>query len=101
MIQSSNRERKKMARFRATMQGSRGPASRLGHEIIEASVNGWNAGVSVTGTVDVNGNDIFKIWATSGSNNRQSSKLIATVKSGDKPNFELSGNAVSLKGELT
>ena len=90
-----------MARFRATMQGSRGQASRLGHKIIEAKINGWGAGVSVTGTVDTDGNDVFKIWATSGSNSRFSSKLIATVRSGVKPNFELSGNAVSLKGELT
>ena len=36
-----------MARFRATIQGHRGEASRLGHKRIEARVASWSGAVSV------------------------------------------------------
>ncbi len=55
-----------MARFRATVQGSRGMASRLGHRAINADVNGWQYGVNVFG-FDSQGHDAFAISLTRGS----------------------------------
>jgi len=58
-----------MARFRATMQGQRGSASRLGSAKtgITARVNGWNVGVSVMAEAL---DDKDRVWltATGGSN---------------------------------
>lgn len=74
-----------MAQFRATIEGNRGEASRLGHKGsgIRAQVNGWSGGVNVSGdTLHRNANgqlcggvtpfgavelDRFDIFATSGS----------------------------------
>ena len=38
-----------MARYRGTLQGRKGTASRLGHSVtgLTATVNGWHAGVTV------------------------------------------------------
>lgn len=64
-----------MARFRATIQGSRGAASRLGGKEAgaRASVNGWNVGVNVFANAakDRNGNegDRITLYITGGSNN--------------------------------
>lgn len=58
-----------MARFRATIQGCRGMASRLGGEKsgIDASINGWNIGISVRAYVNDKGQDIIEAWTTNGS----------------------------------
>lgn len=58
-----------MARFRATIYGQRGHASRLGsaNSGIESNTNGWQSGVNVVGSVDIEGNDVFNIYATGGS----------------------------------
>lgn len=68
-----------MAHFRATIQGARGEASRLGHQEITASVNGWDAGVNVYGTKGKAG-DVFTVYATGGSNGNGTRKLIAVVR---------------------
>ena len=56
MYESLKRESKTlpMTRFRATIQGNRGAASRLGgvNSGVEASVNGWDIGVGVKARVD-------------------------------------------------
>jgi len=62
------REQIDEARFRATLQGARGPASRLGHQGIEAHVNGWNQGVHVVAKRGEGDEDEFHIYATGGSN---------------------------------
>lgn len=61
---------KKMARFKATIQGSRGQASRLGgvESGISVEANGWNLGIYVMGYVDDDGNDRFQVYRTDGSN---------------------------------
>jgi len=71
-----------MARFRATMQGQRGQASRLGNAKsgIKVKVNGWNLGVTVYGNVDDTGQDSFAIYQTGGSNDADPHKLITTIK---------------------
>jgi len=71
-----------MARFRATMQGQRGMASRLGNAKsgILVNANGWNTGVRVFGYVDKDGNDCFAIHKTGGSNDAMGPHThIATV----------------------
>jgi hypothetical protein len=67
-----------MARFRGTIQGCRGEASRLGgtETGIETRTNGWNSGVRVVGFVDDNGDDCFDIYITGGSNGSISSQHI-------------------------
>lgn len=60
-----------MARYRGTVQGSRGQASRLGTEKsgIQSSTNGWDLGVSVTGHLEEDDDtDAFVIEITGGSN---------------------------------
>lgn len=68
-----------MAQFRATIQGQRGEASRLGSKAsgISAYVNGWNSGVKVIGR-HTDGQDVFDVYATSGSGYGPS-KFLGTV----------------------
>ena len=61
-----------MARFRGTVIGNRGEASRLGAKTsgITADINGWDLGVSVEGRYDARGDcDVFSVYLTKGSNN--------------------------------
>ena len=60
-----------MAQFRATIQGNRGEASRLGtkNSGLDVTVNGWNVGVSVTARYNSEtGNDEIRVFVTKGSN---------------------------------
>lgn len=59
-----------MAQFRASVQGQRGDASRLGGKSsgISARVNGWHLGVDVFGSYDEKtDSDIFVVSITGGS----------------------------------
>lgn len=58
-----------MARFRATIKGQRGQASRLGSPKsgITANVNGWDVGIRVVGSVDNLGIDVYDVYLTGGS----------------------------------
>ena len=60
-----------MAQFRANILGQRGGASRLGSAKsgILAIVNGWHGGVTVEAK-HVDGRDIFEIYATGGSGDK-------------------------------
>lgn len=62
--------RKDMARFRGTLKGQRGEASRLGNAKtgLEVECNGWDAGVSIRATVSSQETDIFAVYMTGGSN---------------------------------
>lgn len=57
-----------MAQFRATIEGQRGEASRLGSKAsgITARINGWNGGVRVE-AAHRDGKDYFDVYATGGS----------------------------------
>ena len=70
-----------MARFRGTVQGSRGGASRLGHHGITTDANGWDVGVKVEGG-KLGDADSFDIYATGGSNESHYRHRVATVKTG-------------------
>jgi len=63
-----------MAQFIGKVQGNKGEATRLGTKTsgITVECNGWNSGVKVIGRVDENGNDVFTIVITSGSNGKLS-----------------------------
>lgn len=58
-----------MARFRGTVSGNRGTASRLGHpqDGLTVTANGWNSGVHVD-LYDEDGEDRCRIYFTGGSN---------------------------------
>jgi len=68
-----------MARFRGTIEGGRGVASRLGHRHITTDTNGWNCGVNVDGGAYGGSNDRFNVYATGGSNESRESHRIAEV----------------------
>lgn len=72
-----------MARFRATIQGSRGEASRLGGAKtgINAKVNGWDAGIQVV-ACEINGRDCFEVFHTGGSNGAMTRVYIGAVMAG-------------------
>ena len=69
-----------MAHFRGTVAGNRGPASRLGHKTtgLTTTCNTWDLGIKVDVRF-VNGQNIFKISKTGGSNGASNPELIATV----------------------
>ena len=76
-----------MAHFLGRVEGSRGPAQRLGGESsgIMTSTNGWSSGVDVSGFVDDTGRDAFRITATGGSGRggRKCVGFVTTNKKGD------------------
>ena len=59
-----------MSRFYARMKPHARPAvTRRGHATgINVSLDGWNGGVLVRAAVNANGEDIFHVFATKGSN---------------------------------
>ncbi len=71
-----------MARFRATIQGQRGAASRLGSAKsgITATVNGWNAGIRVSACPgNMQGQDVFMVEVTYGSHCRKLPEMLLSV----------------------
>lgn len=69
-----------MARFIGRLRGGRGEVSRLGTPAsgIRATVSGWNVGVQVSGG-DVDGEDVFYVYANGGSNRQASEILVAVI----------------------
>lgn len=70
-----------MARYRATMRGSRGPASRQGsaQSGIEADISGWNTGVKVLGEPEAGDQDDFTVYVTGGSSGAIQTRAIARI----------------------
>lgn len=68
-----------MARFYASMKGSRGEATRMGTPSsgIHAHIRGWDVGISVD-IQDVNGVDVCYVYKTAGSHGAGTRKLIGT-----------------------
>lgn len=72
-----------MARFRGSVQGNRGEATRLGGSAgMTAKVDGWDVGVEVEAGDD-DGSDVFRVYATGGSNHRVSERFVAEIKKGE------------------
>ena len=67
-----------MSRFYASIQGSRGEATRQGHKYINGHVRGWDVGIRVTGRAswESDDQDEFVVYLTSGSGGGKSDKLI-------------------------
>ena len=70
-----------MAQFRASIQGQRGPASRLGNKKtgITAYVQGWNGGIRIEARHTDEDGDRFDLYATGGSSHTNSERLIGYV----------------------
>lgn len=69
-----------MSRFYASIQGSRGEATRMGSRNITGHIRGWDVGVQVDGGEDPgDGGDAFQIYATQGSRGT-GRRLVGTVQ---------------------
>lgn len=71
-----------MAHFYGNIQGNRGEATRMGTKDsgIEGHIRGWTNGCRVNCYVDINGNDVVEIYATTGSSFRGIGQIrIATI----------------------
>lgn len=96
-----------MARYRGFLQGGRRGVTRLGHRGLETHAYGWSSGIRVVGQPGGrrSGKDIFRIYATSGSDPAGgASQYIATVmrsrRSGQffvHPKVAVSGGSVSVR----
>lgn len=77
-----------MAHFYSEIQGNRGMTSRIGtkNSGIWGHIRGWNTGVEVSGYVDKEGRDVFKVYATGGSSGYFTSKLVAVITVDDYGN---------------
>jgi hypothetical protein len=78
-----------MARFRATIQGAQGEASRLGNASsgLRVDANGWDAGVRIAGFVDANGVDCFGVYMTGGSHGGRETLLGIVKDAKDRPDY--------------
>lgn len=54
-------------------------ASRYGNNHVYSHTRGWDLGVLVHARIDENGDDIFEVWTTGGSNDSGTKRLIAEV----------------------
>ena len=75
-----------MAHFRADIQGSRGPVSRLGGKRsgISGHIRGWHVGAQVYITHnETTGKDEVRIYRTSGSNGGGRTELVAEFTEGE------------------
>jgi hypothetical protein len=82
-----------MARFRGTVQGGRGAASKLGHATtgLTTTTNGWDIGVKVIARV-ADDKDTFDVYLTGGSNAGAREVFLGTFDEDDlgkKPSQDL------------
>ena len=75
-----------MARFYASIQGSRGEATRMGGEGsgIHGHIRGWNVGARITVHVGDDGEDVVTVWRTTGSSGSGLSEQIASFTASSK-----------------
>ena len=72
-----------MSQFYGDLQGqARTKATRRGNKKsgITAHVRGWDVGVRVEGFVNIDGNEVFKVYRTGGSNSSYNKECIAVVE---------------------
>jgi hypothetical protein len=81
-----------MARFIAEIEGKAGMSSRLGTERsgIWSHARGWDLGVEVKGEVNADGDDVFYVEITGGSNHRFRSftALVIRLNAQGQPEIE-------------
>jgi hypothetical protein len=70
-----------MAQFYMTIRGSGADATKTGTKGSggHAMVHGWDCGIIVDANHHSDGFDLFRIYATGGSNDPRTKKLVATV----------------------
>ena len=66
-----------MGHFRGTVQGSRGEASRLGHQGLQTTCYGWQDGLWCGATRDDEDGDQFEVRLTGGSSGCHGDIVIA------------------------
>lgn len=73
-----------MAQFRGTVCGTSGEASRLGSKKsgLTVTANGWDVGATVE-LEHVDGVDVVRVYATSGSSSRGTKILLQSFCAGD------------------
>jgi len=75
-----------MARFYASISGqARTDATRRGSKAtgISGHIRGWDSGIRVEGSYDAStDSDVFRVYATTGSNGHGPDRLIATIIDG-------------------
>jgi len=69
-----------MARYKGYIKGQKGEVSRLGsaNSGMSTTINGWNVGIHVEARI-IDGEDVFFIYKTGGSNKSSSIEMIAEV----------------------
>ena len=77
-----------MARFRGTVQGDRGEASRLGHKSLTVEAHGWTIGVRVECTRDVADNDVITVCLADGSHGGHSEQIAYLTSNPIVPKLE-------------
>ena len=72
-----------MSRFYASIQGSRGEATRQGtiESGIVGHIRGWGIGAKVVCLVNADGQDEVRVYKTGGSNGHTGTELIARFTS--------------------
>jgi hypothetical protein len=73
-----------MSRFHASIHGGKGEKTLQGtpKSGINGHIRGWDVGIQVNGEVDSNGNDMFCVYLTSGTNGRKLPRFLGifTIK---------------------
>lgn len=72
-----------MARFRGTLRGNRGMASRLGHAGLTGEVNGWRIGVRAYAQPGPNDTDEILVQVTGGSTGNVIERWVCVVRLGE------------------
>ena len=70
-----------MSRLYASIDAdaSKTQATRRGHNRITTHTRGWDNGVEVRAFSEGNGNDVFHVYQTGGSNGSKTPKLLAII----------------------
>ena len=69
-----------MAKLFGEMRGTRGTVTRCSNSIITTHIRGWNLGIKVFADIDENGNEVFEVYRSKGSNDVNNLKHLLTVK---------------------
>ena len=69
-----------MAKLFGEMRGTRGTVTRCSNSIITTYIRGWNLGIKVFADIDENGNEVFEVYRSKGSNDVNNLKHLLTVK---------------------
>ena len=69
-----------MSRFYGNLANNRSTITKCGHKDgLVSHVRGWNLGIMIEAYVNEFGKDAFRVYKTSGSNNKKSLKQLFTI----------------------